>query len=438
MTWYFAVLLMLGLSLGMMSLGLPVAFSFIATNLIGAFIFMGGERGLEQVVSNMTQSVSSFILVPVPLFILMGDLMVHTGLANRMIDGFDKLIGRVPGRLCYLSIGAGTVFGALSGSAMASTAMLGSTLVPEMVRRGYKKHMAMGPILGAGGLDILIPPSALAVLLGSLAGIDIGRLLVAGIIPAIILALLYVVVIVVQLRVDPSAAPSYDVATVSMRDKLIAALVNIAPMGIVVFFVCGLIILGVATPTESAAFGVISVLVLAIAFRCLTWEAVKKSLDGSMRVSIMLFTIILGSLTFSQVLAFSGATSGLVNWALGYKLEPTVVLIVMLGIIVFLGLFIDEVSQMMLTIPIYMPIIKALGFDPVWFGTLVMICMVIGAVSPPFGLQLFVMLGVGPKGTTLADVSWAAAPYMGSQVVLAALLILFPALATWLPNLMAK
>ena len=435
MSWYEAALLMIGLAMFLMMLGLPVAFAFVSTNVIGAYIFMGGTRGLEQVVSNMSSSVSSFILVPVPLFLLMGDLMVNTGLAKRMMDGFDRLIGKVPGRLCFVSIGAGTVFGALSGSAIASTAMLGSTLVPEMIRRGYKKHMAMGPVLGAGGLDILIPPSALAVLLGSVANIDIGRLLIAGIVPALILAVMYVAVIIIQLKMDPSGAPSYDLPPVPLRERIVSALVNIAPLGLVIFCVCGLIIMGIATPTESAAFGVLSVLFLAAVFRCLTWRAIRDSLGGSMKVSVMLFTIILGSLTFSQVLAFSGASSGMVNWALGFNMPPTVLLSVMLGIVVFLGLFIDEVSQIMLTIPLYMPIVKTLGLDPIWFGTLMMLCMVIGALSPPFGLQLFVMMGVGPKGTTLGEVSWAAAPYMLSQVILVALIIAFPWIATVLPNI---
>ena len=435
MSWYEAAGLMIGLAMLLMALGLPVAFAFIATNVVGGFIFMGGTRGLEQVASNMSASVSSFLLVPVPLFILMGDLMVHTGLAARMMDGFDKLIGRVPGRLCYVSVGAGTVFGALSGSAMASTAMLGSTLVPEMMRRGYKKHMAMGPILGAGGLDILIPPSALAVLLGSIASIDIGRLLIAGIVPALILAVMYVGVITLQLKIDPSGAPPYDMAPTPLREKLLAVLVNLAPLSLVIFCVCGLIIMGVATPTESAAFGVLSILVLAAVFRCLSWQAVRRALEGTMRVSVMLFSIILGSITFSQVLAFSGASSGLVGWALGFQMPPTVLLALMLGIVVLFGLFIDEVSQIMLTIPIYMPIVKAIGIDPIWFGTLMMICMVIGALSPPFGLQLFVMMGVGPKGTTLGEVAWAAVPYIICQVILVALIIAFPAIATWLPRI---
>ena len=435
MSWAASAILMIGLSMLLMTLGLPVAFSFIATDMLGAYLFMGGSRGLEQFVSNMSPSISSFLLVPIPLFVLMGDLMIHTGLARRVIDGFDALIGPVPGRLSHVTIGAGTAFGALSGSALAGTAMLGSTLVPEMMRRGYSKQMAMGPILGAGGLSILIPPSALAVLLGSIAQVDIGRLLVAGIVPALLLAMMYVVMIVLQVTIAPEGAPQYESDSLPWSGKLFAALVNIAPMGLVMFSVCGLIVMGIATPSESAAFGVLSVLLLAVCFRCFTWRAVRAATESTLRVSVMLFTIILGSLTFSQILAFSGASAGLVEWALAFQMSPIVVILVMLAVVVFLGLFIDEVSQIMLTIPLYMPIVQALGFDPIWFGTLMMICMVIGAISPPFGLQLFVMMGVGPRGTTLGDVSWAAAPYMGCQVLLVALIIAFPAIATWLPNL---
>jgi tripartite ATP-independent transporter DctM subunit len=434
--WYDAALLMLGLSVVLMTIGLPVAIAFIATNLVGAYLFMGGLIGLEQVASNTMQSISSFLLVPVPLFILMGDLFVHTGLANRVFDALEKLFGRLPGRLCYVSVAGGTIFAALSGSAMASTAMLGSTMVPEMLRRGYKRYMAMGPILGAGGLAILIPPSALAVLLGSLADIDISALLIGGILPGLILAAAYAVAVYLQVRIDPAAAPAYAYESVSWRDKLALVVVNVLPMGLVVFAVVGLIILGIATPTESAAFGVLSVIILAVCFRCLTWQAIRKSLEGTLRVSVMVFTIIMGSLTFSQVLAFSGATQGLVNWALGFQVSTTLVLFIMFAIVVFLGLFIDEVSQMMLTIPIYMPIVKALGVDPVWYGVIFMMAMVLGALTPPFGLQLFVMMGVGPKGTTLGEVSWAAAPYMGCQLLVAALIFVFPPLALYLPALM--
>ncbi|MGE0723182.1 MAG: TRAP transporter large permease subunit [Alphaproteobacteria bacterium] len=426
---------LLGTALAMMALGLPVAIAFIIANTLGALVFMGGAAGIEQLVANATQSISSFLLVPVPLFILMGDLFIHTGLGVRVFDAIEKLVGRVPGRLCFVAVSGGTVFAALSGSSMASTAMMGSIMVPEMLRRGYKPHMAMGPILGAGGLAIIIPPSALAVLLGSLANIDISALLIAGILPGLLLAVLFAAVIYVQTRLDPEAAPAYDVARVPLREKLGSIVVHVLPMGLVIFSVVGLIIIGIATPTEAAAFGVLSVVVLTLAFRCLTWDAIKKSLEGSMRVTVMVFAIILGSQTFSQILAFSGATSGLVGWTGDLKFEPLVMLAMMFGVLIVLGLFIDQVSQMMLTIPIFMPVAAALGFDPVWFGIIVMLSLEMSALTPPFGLQLFVMMGVGPAGTTLGDVSRAAVPYLLCDLIVVGLIIAFPALALYLPGM---
>ena len=364
--WYEVTFLMLGMVIGLMAVGLPVAFAFLGANVVGAFIFMGGMIGLEQLVSNATRSISSFLLVPVPLFILMGELFFHTGLATRVFDALDKLFGRLPGRLSYLTVTGGTLFSTLSGSSMASTAMLGSVMLPETIRRGYKTHMAMGPILGAGGLAIIIPPSALAVLLGSLAHIDVGALLVAGIIPGLVLAALYVGLIYIQVKLDPDAAPQYPVESVSLGVRLRLVVTNILPMGLVVFAVVGFIILGIATPTESAAFGVLGVLVLAVAFRLLTWEAFRKSVEAALKISVMVFTIILGSKTFSQIMAFSGATNGLVSWATDFQLAPLVMLLTMFAVLLVLGMFVDQVSQMLLTLPIFMPLAQALGFDPVW------------------------------------------------------------------------
>jgi len=433
--WIEAALLLFGTAVGLMLLGLPVAFAFIVTNLIGAVLFMGGTIGIEQFVSNATQTISSFLLVPVPLFILMGDLFVHTGLGARVFDAIERLFGRVPGRLCFVSVAGGTMFAALSGSSMASTAMMGSIMVPEMLRRGYKKHMAMGPILGTGGLAVIIPPSALAVLLGSLAQVDIGALLIAGIVPGLLLAALFVLTVVIQVRIDPTAAPAYDVPPMAWTEKLRLIVVNVLPMTLVIFCVVGLIVLGIATPSEAAAFGALSVVVLAALFRCLTWTALRKSLMGAMQITVMVFTIILASQTFSQILAFSGATAGLVEWASTLQVQPFTMLLIMFGILMFLGLFIDQISQMMLTIPIFMPIAHAMGFDPIWYCMIVMLALEMSALTPPFGLQLFVMMGLGPKGTTLSEVSWAAAPYLACDLLVVGLIVVFPPLALWLPGL---
>ncbi|MCY4406972.1 MAG: TRAP transporter large permease [Rhodospirillaceae bacterium] len=435
MEWYEAGALLLGLALVPLALGAPVFISFLFANAIGVLIFMGGANGLIQLVSNGTVSISSFLLVPVPLFILMGEIFFHAGLAVRVFDALDAVFGGIRGRLSYLCVTSGTVFATLTGTSMASTAMMGSMLVPEMNRRGYKSKMSIGPILGSGGLAMIIPPSALAVLLGSLAQIDIGALLLAGIVPGLVLALLYIGLIYLQVRLDPNAAPIYETEHHPLGHKLMLLATNVLPMGLVIFAVIGMIIAGIATPSESAAFGVIGVVILAIVFRRLNWEVLKKSLTGTVKVTVMVFMIIVGSSTFSQLLAFSGASSGLVSWATDLAVDPVAMLLLMFLVLLFLGMFLDQVSQMLLTLPVFMPLAVTLGYDPIWFGVVMLLAMEISLTTPPFGLLLFVMLGVAPKGTTLSEVALASVPYILCSLILLALLILVPGIAVGLPDL---
>ena len=210
---------------------------------------------------------------------------------------------------------------------------------------------------------------------------------------------------------------------------------NVLPMGIVIVAVIGMIVAGIATPSESAAFGVIGVVILAIAFRRLNWDVLKKSLTGTVRVTVMVFMIIVGSSTFSQLLAFSGASSGLVSWATGLAVAPVAMLLLMFLVLLFLGMFLDQISQMLLTLPVFMPLAVTLGYDPIWFGVVMLLAMEISLTTPPFGLLLFVMLGVAPKGTTLSEVALAGLPYILCSLILLALLILVPAIAVGLPNL---
>ena len=242
--------------------------------------------------------------------------------------------------------------------------------------------------------------------------------------------------ITVQIKIDPDAAPRYDVEYVPLTRKLIVLATNILPMGLVIFSVIGLILLGWATPSEAAAFGVLSVLVLALAFRCLTWGVLKTAVGGALRVAGMIFLIILGSSTFSQILAYSGATSGMVEWATAANVSPTVLLLVMFGVLLLLGTMIDAASILLLTVPIFMPIAGAMNFDPIWFGVIILLGLEMSGTTPPFGLLLFIMLGVAPPGTTLGQVARAAAPYLCCDAILVALLIVFPPIALYLPSLM--
>lgn len=435
MEWFEALGLLIGSILILMAIGMPVALAFLAANIVGAWFFMGGARGVTLMLNNGFGGLTNFALVPIPLFLLMGEIFFHTGLGARMFNAIDKLLGRLPGRLSYVTVLGGTAFSTLSGSSMGSTALLGSLMVPEMTKRGYKKHMSIGPILGTGGLAIIIPPSALAVLLATLARIDVGALLIAGIIPGLILASFYIATIYIQTKIDPSAAPAYDVENLDMRQKVGLLFKDILPMlSVMVLIVIGMVG-GLITPSEAAAFGALGVLILGFIFRCMTWEAMKKSIIGALRVTLMAYLIVFGSATFSQLLAFSGASSGLIKWATSFDLAPIAMLLVMFGVLLLLGMFMEQISMMLLTVPIFFPLATTLGFDPIWFGLIILLALEISFTTPPFGLLLFVMKGVAPKDTTMREIYGSAVPYMACSMLLVALLILFPQLALWLPGL---
>ena len=443
MEWYWTLACLIGAILVLMAAGLPVGIAFITVNVVAAVIYLGGsgdlfeisERGVGILASNAFESMTTFALVPIPMFLLMGELFFHTGLANRMFTSVEKLMGRVPARLSYVTVAGGTAFATLSGSSMGSTALLGTLMVPEMTKRGYKKTMSIGPILGTGGLAMMIPPSALAVLLGTLAELDIGKLLIAGVLPGLILAAMYIVLIYVMAERDPDAAPAYDIEYIPWARRFKLLFRDVVPMVSVVIGVIILIMGGIATPSEAAAFGCLGVLLLAVCYRSLTLKSTWTSMEGASRVTIMALLIIFGSATFSQILAFSGASSGLINWVTQFDLDPLVMLMVMFGILLVLGMFMDQLSMMLLTVPIFFPLAIKFGFDPIWFGVIILLALEISFTTPPFGLLLFVMQGVSPPGTKFSEICIAAIPFMACAMLLVALIIIFPGIATWLPSL---
>ena len=417
------------LVIALMALGVPVAFAFLAANLVGAWLIMGGDWfGPLQLVDNSTSLITSFTLVAVPMFVFMGALLFHSGLALRVFDALETLFGRLPARLSYITVAGGATFSTLTGSTMANTAMLGSLMIPEMTRRGYAPHMSIGPIIGTGGLAMLIPPSSLGVLLGSLAGLPIGALLIAGIIPGLVLAVGYSLVIYLQAKLNPASAPSYGVQRVSVRRRVKLLTFNILPLGLVVFCVVGFIVLGLATPSEAAAFGALSVAVLAALARKLTVKALRASLASTVRISGMVFLLILSSSVFSQLMAFSGASTAMVDWSIGLEAGPYAKLLLMFALMLLLGMFMDQISILLLTIPVFFPLAASMGFDAVWFGVVVLLALEMSLTTPPFGLLLFLMQSVAPKGVTLGQVIRAALPYLACDALLLGVLILFPAI----------
>jgi tripartite ATP-independent transporter DctM subunit len=439
MSWIEGSFLLFGGLVAAMGLGLPVAFAFLVLNVVGAIFFLGGEVGLVQLARNAVQSITSFSLTPIPFFVLMGEVLFHSGVALKAIDAFALLIRRVPGRLSVIAIVAGTVFSAISGSTIATTALLGSLMLPTMLARGYDARMALGPIMGIGGVDMLIPPSALTVLLGSLAGISIAGLLIAGIVPGLILSALYVAYIIVRAVLDPALAPDSRVDEGPHgAARWLPFVTHVVPLVLIFGLVIGAMTGGLATPTEAAAIGAAGTIVAAAVYRGLTFANLMKALIGTVAISGTILFIIVGATTFAQVLSFSGVVNGLVGTVTGLGLSVNAIVIAMLLILLFLGCFVDQVSMMLITLPFFMPLAQRYDIDPIWFGVLFLICMQLGLLTPPFGLLLFTMKGVAPPSITMHQVYMAAMPYVVMSLLILVLIFLFPVIATWLPAVLSR
>ena len=434
MGWVEASFLLFGGLVGLMAVGLPVAFAFLAINIIGAAVFLGGEVGLIQFNRNAVQSVTAFALTPIPFFVLMGEVLFQSGVAMKAIDAFALLIRRVPGRLSVIAIVAGTVFSAISGSTIATTALLGTLMLPTMLARGYHPSLAMGPIIGIGGVDMLIPPSALTVLLGSLAGISISGLLIGGIIPGLIMSAMFIAYIVLRCWFNPALAPAetLDEAPV-FWERWRPFLVYVLPLLSIFGFVVGAMSAGWATPTESAALGAAGTIFAAMLYRSLTLDNLMKALLGTVAISGTILFIIIGATTFSQILSFSGVVNGITGLITAQGLSTMAVLLGMILILIFLGCFVDQVSMMLITLPFFMPLVAKLNIDPIWFGVMFLICMQLGLLHPPFGLLLFTMKSVAPPHITMNQIYIAALPYVVFALIVLFAILFFPPIATWLP-----
>ena len=434
MTWWQSLLMLFGLLSVLLLVGLPAGFAFLAINLVGAVVYLGGEAGLMQVVRNGVASLTNFSLTPIPFFVLMGEVLFHTGLAMKAIDAFDRAIRGVPGRLAVVAIVAGTVFSAISGSTVATTALLGGLLLPEMLRRGYHPRLAMGPIMGIGGVDMLVPPSALTVLLGSLASISISGLLIAGVVPGLLMAVMFIGWIVFTAKRRPEWAPVAEREPVEGWERWRPLVVHVTPLVMIFLLVIVAMSAGWATPTESAALGALATILVCLLYRSLTWAALVKALMGTTAISGVILFIILGATTFSQILSFSGATNGLVLMIQGSGLPGWAVLGGMIAILLLLGCFVDQVSMMLITLPFFMPLVLHFGWDPLWFGVIYLICMQLGLLTPPFGMLLFTMRSVAPKEIPTSEIFAAVTPYVVMGVLMIALVLAVPEVATGLPQ----
>ncbi len=428
--WWIILIILFGSLIVIMATGLPVAFSFLLLDLVGMFALMG-IHAPQQLIGSIFDSITKFTLTPIPLFVLMGEVLFHSGLARRLLDAVDTLLGRLPGRLGVLAIVSGTIFASLSGSVVANTMLLGSLLLPEMIERKYNPRFSIGTIMASGSLTMMMPHSSLIIIFATIAMIPVGSLLVAGVLPGLLVATGYCIYTVGRSWLNPSIAPQPVAASEETRGRkgLILFVADVLPIIVIIVATVLVIMFGVATPTEAAALGALCSMILVAAYRKLTLDVMKKSAVNTINISAMLLLIIAGSTGFSQVLAYSGASQGLLQAVLSLHMSPLMVVISALIIIFFIAMFMEEAAIIMVTTPIFMPIMTAMHINTVWFGVLMLMMLEKGLITPPAGLLLFVAKGIAPKEMTTWDIWMATIPYVICILAAIILVIIFPQIA---------
>lgn len=424
-----------GLLLLLMGTGLPVFVAFLLVNLIAVGLFLG-PAGYGMLTSSLYETTTSQSLVTIPLFILMGEILFRSSAVEVLFRSIDTLVWRVRGRQYVLAVVLATVFSTLSGAAMGVAAMLGRSLLPGMIGRGYDARLSAGTILAGASLAPLIPPSVLVIIIGTLAGVSIAGLLVAGIVPGLVFAAMFLGYIFVRIRLNPALAPRQeDTGRDVGAGDLLRALLSLIPFTVIIAMVMGLILAGIATPTESAAMGVIGSLMTAAIYRSLGPKMIADSLAATMKVSTMILVIMASSKLFSQLLAFTGGASALTELVVGLDMPLWMLLTLMMALPFVMCMFVDQIALMLIIIPIYLPIVAANDLDPIWFWLLFLVNITIGGLTPPFGYVLFALKSTWDDGS-LGDVYAAAIPFVVLFLAGIVLLALFPGLTTFLPSML--
>lgn len=435
MEWWAILLVSFSVIILMMGSGLPVFVAFLFANVAGLLIVIG-PRGFGMFSNSVYDTLTAENFATVPLFILMGEILFRSGSVQVLAKAVDVVVGRVRGRMYLLVIMLSTIFGALSGSAVAVAAMLGRSILPQMEKMGYSQQLSSSTILAGASLAPIIPPSILVIVIGSLvSNVSIAGLLVAGLIPGAIIAFMFAIYVGIKVVTDPSLAPEKEDKPRTTIMDVIKALISTLPFGLVIFSVMGLILLGVATPSEAAAAGVVGALITAMIYKrfsfSLTWSALKSAAG----ISAMILLIVASSKLFGQLLSFSGATPGLIRFVGELQVDPMVMLLLLMLVPLVLCMFMDQFAFMLLAIPLYEPILRAYGFDPLWFWTLFLINLTIGSITPPFGYTLFALKGVADQ-LTISMIYRSAWP---TVIIFLSALVLFayvPSLVTFLPSLL--
>ena len=415
-------------------LGLPLAFVLGGVSVVFLY-FTWGFDSFYMVASQIWGTMGSFTLVAIPLFVFMAMILERTGVARDLYRMMHLWCGGLRGGLALGTLGICAVFAAMVGISGAAVVAMGTIALPSMLERGYDKSMALGVINTGGGWGILIPPSILMILYALITGVSVGKMFAAGIMPGVLLMVLTAIYIIVRCHLQPELAPALpEEERASWPEKFRALRAVLLPIGVVIM-VLGSIIGGITTPTEAAAMGVLGALISAAVYRQFKWSVLQEAAIRTFKLTGMIMWILFAAHAFSAAYQSMGAQElieSLMNLIPG---GPWGIIIAMMVIVFLLAMVLDPVGIMLITLPVFMPIVESLGFDPIWFGILFVINMEIGYMTPPFGFNLFYLKGIVPPGITMGDIYRSIVPFVLVEIVGLGLIMVFPEIATWLPDL---
>ncbi len=426
-----SLVLLGGLTL-LMAAGIEIAPAMGIVAGLGMLLFV--NQPLDYFARAAFDVMNSFTFTAIPLFVFMGTIYATTGIVRGLFQGAEKMFGNIPGSLASAMIVANAIFGAISGSSVAAAATFGRICFPEMQKAGYDAKMSLGAIAISGTLSVLIPPSLIMIVYGGWMDVSVARLFAGGVIPGIILTVFFVITVTILVLRKPELAPRTATKRYTFREK-VSAIWDIFPFVVVISLVLGTTFGGIMTPTESASLGAFLSIVLALFFRQMTYKALKESMLLAVNVSAMMAFVLFTARMLGQVFQYIGLTEATAAFMLGLDLGKYTMLALICILYLILGCFFDSLSMLVLTIPFVAPIIKNLGFDFIWFGVLYVVLAEIGLVTPPFGLNLFVLKGVVPK-YEITTIFAGTIPFLIPTCMLIVLMILFPDLVLWLPNLL--
>ncbi len=412
--------------------GMPVAFVMIIVGFVGFGYVINFDAAMNLVAKDFLSIFGSQSLTVVPLFVLMGQIAFHSGISKRLFDAAYVFLGHQPGGLAIATIGACAGFSAICGSTNATAATMGAVTLPEMKRFNYRPELATGVVAAGGSLGILIPPSVIFIVYGIMTQQSIGKLFMAGIVPGIILTCFFIATIALWTRLKPDLGPPGPATT--LRRK-IAAISGMVETIILFVMVMGGLFLGIFTPTEAGAVGALGTLLLSLVKRSLSWKGFVESLMETTRISCMILLIVAGATVFGHFLAITRIPFDIATWVSSLAFHPWIIMLLILLIYFIGGCFIDSLALVMLTVPIFYPVITGLGFDPIWFGVVIVLITQIGVITPPVGVNVYVVSGVA-RDVPLHIIFKGVLPLMLALVIVVLILIPFPQIALWLPALM--